>query len=368
MKEAYLRYYTPLVQRFCQTMRDGNHPGLENLSQPFLPLFGKNYEASAFKLLIVGQDSKYWGNAAHFIERELESPGQELASIFHEIEDFKFRGYGKNTHSFFGFAMALLASVHGMPDWRVLKWGGHEDVLSSFAWANANAVEFLSSKRKHPVPKASWEAARAASAHLDRFHHMLEILKPRVVLLTMKSLNAAEFFDGCTLIPVESTDPHIRQFRIEGHEVDIFHTYHPGYMRNVGGPWAFLGRLRETLRQSGLAPEFPKFVSENDDTTEVVRFLMRSAPRPDTSRERKYEFVTWVAEELTKRGAFMSVPKLVEMANELGYRTNYGTSYSKGRGSYRLVRGAYHRHAATNPEKAAKIAGSFRKPDFTYAY
>jgi hypothetical protein len=71
---------------------------------------------------------------------------------------------------------------------------------------------------------------------------------------------------------------------------------------------------------------------------------------------------------LNKQGAFMSVPRLVQLANEVGYRTDYGTEFSGGRGSYRLVRGAYWRSFNEEPDTARAIAEAFRKPDFTYAY
>src|SRR5207249_7852744 len=125
-----------------------------------------------------------------------------------EIDNFDFKGQRRNTHSFIGFTMALLASVHGIPDWNVLKWGGHQDILSSFAWGNAKAIELWPSLIKHTsgVPRKTWEAARAAGEHFNRFRHMLETLKPRVVLLTMKSLDREGFFEGFNLIPVESPD------------------------------------------------------------------------------------------------------------------------------------------------------------------
>ena len=65
----------------------------------------------------------------------------------------------------------------------------------------------------------------------------------------------------------------------------------------------------------------------------------------------------------------MSVPALVQLANRAGYRTNYGAEFSGGRGSYRLVRGAYDRAKKRGDDEAAtQIAEAFRKPDFSYAY
>jgi hypothetical protein len=351
-------------------MASESYDGLDHLPQPFLPVFGKDYQTSAFKFLVIGQDTKGWGQTSRFIEQELDSPGSAIEEAFGHIENQSFRKWGKNTHSFFGFVMALLAEVHGMPQWTALKWGDNANVLKSFAWANSNAVELWGSLRKHThgVSVETWRAAREAGDHLNRLEHMLKTLSPRVVLISCKTVDDS-FFNGLEKSELSSEEEGIRHYRIEGYDVDIFHTYHPGWMRNVGGPWSFLNSIREMMEKRGLAPRFPEFVTTGETGDGVIDLLMRSAPRPDGNNQRKYELVAWVAKELNKHRAFMSVPRLAQLVNDLGYTTNYGTAYVGTRGSYRLVRGAYHRAMnAGNQESATQIAETFRKPNFTYAY
>jgi hypothetical protein len=266
--------------------------------------------------------------------------------------------------------MGLLASTHRIDNWNVLKWGGHEDVLASFAWANANAVELWPSLRKHEdrVPRATLEAARHAGAHLNRLKHMLHTVKPRVVLITFSGLNKGEFFNSLDWREVDSSNERFHHYRVDAFDVDVFQTCHPGYMRRHGGPLGFLNEFRKILSENGFAPEFPDFVVDGYESDQVIAHLLRAAPRPEGNNQRKYKFVAWVAHELNKQGAFMSVPRLVRLANEVGYRTNYGTEYQEGRGSYRLVRGAYWRYFDEEPDTARAIAEAFRKPDFTYAY
>jgi hypothetical protein len=371
MKQQYLEYYKPLVQDFCKRMASENHELLHLLPQPFLPLFGKNYANSSLKLLIIGQDTKGWERADTFIEQELAQPGQVLEKMFELVDNRDFTEWGRNTHSFWGFAMALLAGIHGLPNWNVLKWGGHEDILSSFAWGNANAVELWESIQKHSknLPHKTWQAAREAGAHLNRFAHMHRTMNPRVVLLTVKSINLEEFFDGYKRLIMPSPEKHIYHYRLEGHEIDIFHTYHPGYMRKVGGPWGFLNKLRRTLQETGLAPDFPEFIDASDNCDDVIKHLLASAPRPNGNHEQKFHFVEWVAKELTKHKALMSVPCLVSMANELGYRANNGGEFRAGRGSYKLVSGSYLRCANRKDQDSADmIATVFCKPNSKYAY
>lgn len=371
MKERYFAYYRPLVQDFCRELLAAEHDGWEHMPQPFLPLFGPGYEKSALRIAFIGQDTAGWPPVNAFVRGEVEAPGSMLREIFQKIEDREFTKWGKNTHSFWGFAMAMLAQIHGIPNWNVLKWGGHEEILGSFAWANVNAVELWGSLRKYSdaVPEATWAAARAAGARFDRFSHLVATLAPRVVVLVVKSVNRDQYFEGFRLMEITSPDAAVRHYRVEGYDIDIFHTYHPGYMRNVGGPWSFLNRLREMLAGLNLEPDFPEFIDDSETAVSAVRHLMKSAPRPDGNNERKYECVTWIAKRLCEEGSFMSVPRLAEIMNELGYTTNCGAPFEGGRGSYRLVRGAYHRNWDAGDEgSAAQVAEAFRKPNFSYAY
>jgi len=371
MKQPYLKYYEPLVQEFCQEIAEQNLPGLEHMPQPFLPLFGKGYANSALKILIMGQDTKGWGKCSHYVESELKEPTREIASIFGEIEGLNFRGWGESTNSFWGFAMALLAGIHGIPDWRTMKWGEHTEVLSSFAWANCNTVELWPSLRKHTdkVPKDTWSAVRRAGEHLHPLRHTLETTRPDVILLTCWSNVPANFYEGLEVEELPDFDSYLKHFQIEGYGTHILQTCHPGWMRNVGGPWGFLNNIRSRLKNMGLAPEFPEFTQSSDALgNEIIEALVTAYRRNNVEKD-KYQFVEWVAGELYKHQAFMAVPALANMLNRLGFRTNYKTEYVGARGSYRVVRGAYWRAQGRNaPELAHQIAVSFRKPDFTYPF
>ncbi len=116
-----------------------------------------------------------------------------------------------------------------------------------------------------------------------------------------------------------------------------------------------------------LIPAFPQFFEGQEGAKEVMEFLYRNAPTP--SECDKFDFVAWVATELKKHDSFMSIPALCDLLNRKGYKTDYGSSYEAGRGSYRLVRGAYYRMVKRGePATAANIALSFKRPNFTYAY
>ncbi len=374
MKSKYLSHYEPLVQDFSQQLKDQNLLGLEHMPQPFLPLFGKEYESSRLKLMIMGQDTRGWGKCSTYIEGELDNPSSEIATIFSEIEDRNFTQSGNSTNSFWGFAMALLSSVHGVDNWTTMKWGAHSEILSSFAWANSNVIELWASLRKYTkgVPHETWKAVRAAGTELTRLQHALETTNPDVIILTCWSNLPGNFFDGLTKKEIECEVNYLKHYYIEDYETHILHTYHPGYMRNLGGPWGFLNDIRNYLKEINLAPDFPEFVNDDEQSKIIHQSLTRGfrMRHPQiTDQPDKYKALEWIAEELNKYQAFMSIPVVAQLLNELGYRTDYGTEYAGGRGSYRLVRGAYHRCVAQGDSVGAdRIARVFRKPDFTYAY
>jgi hypothetical protein len=113
---------------------------------------------------------------------------------------------------------------------------------------------------------------------------------------------------------------------------------------------------------------FNNFLTGHEEGKKAVEYLHAKAPAI-TKNFDKYEFVSWVAEELAKRDAFMSVPALMELVNAKGGETNYGTLFTGGRGSYRLVSGTYWRMmAAELPARARNVAVAFRRPNFEYAY
>jgi hypothetical protein len=47
LSERYLEYYTPLVQEFVQKVELLPVPDINDMPEPSLPLFGKDYEKSA---------------------------------------------------------------------------------------------------------------------------------------------------------------------------------------------------------------------------------------------------------------------------------------------------------------------------------
>ena len=367
LKDRYLAHYLPLVRDFVQEVDALGLDLAPKVAQPFLPLFGEGYERSALRMVIVGQDTKYWGCLKTFLQTEKTNPGVNLEQNLAEFRAHLFTSWGATRYTFWGFAMMFLAALHGKPDWGVMKRGAHAEILSSFAWGNGNAIEYHGSSPKH-MPWEKWELVRRAGARFDGLHHLIEALSPRVVVVLWKDMHPPSYFAGYEYSQTEEQEG-VRHYRINTADLDVLHVPHPGRMRWESTPAEdYCARLVGQLQSRKLDVAFPAFVQQHTDSENVVEHLRKAAPRRDDQFD-KFKLVEWVAEELKKRGSFMSVPTLCDLLNGLGYTTNYGTAFSGGRGSYRLISGTYHRleHAGRG-DRARMVAEAFRRPNFEYAY
>jgi len=371
IRQRYLEHYRPLVQQFVEDVSKSERCAIAKIPRPFFPAFGRAYETSALKLVIVGQDTRGWGDLNTFLDAESVSPGNTLEADLNYFLEHPFQDWGTSRQQFWGFAMWLLAALHGQENWQRMKQGELVEILDSFAWGNCNAVELYGSTPvKLGVPPDYWAQVRRAAAHLDRLRHLLTVLRPHVVLVMCRGLDRATYFEGCT-VEVVSQSGRFTRFHLPHENVDVFHVPHPQSMNRIEGTDPFLEQLKAAFITRGHAPEFPKFLHALDEGSQIVDHLCTRAPArtPDFD---KFAFVAWLANELKKRDTFMSVPCLAEVLNQRGEETNYGTEYAGERGTFTLVRSAYHRYASKGtPEDNAvanNIATAFRKSDFTYAY
>jgi hypothetical protein len=263
------------------------------------------------------------------------------------------------------------AALHGRADWGTMKHGAMTEILDSIAWGNLNAVELhKSTVAQLGVSWGDWEKVRGAGAHLDRFHHIVATVRPEIAVITCRGMDPKIYFEGLRFDP-PVTEAGVSYYRLPEEKIDVFHCPHPGNMKYNQGADYFCTILRERMTTSGMLVQFPEFMRSDDDSQHTVSYLLKKAPEPGEDFD-KYEFVSWVAEELTKRGTFMAVPILIELVNKRGYTTNAGTPFLVSRGQYKLVSGAYHRQknlgTSEGKSKADNIAVAFRRPNFEYAY
>lgn len=367
LKERYIAHYEPLIKEFICEVEDSGIEIAPNTPQPFFPLFGEAYEKSALRMAIVGQDTKEWGCLKTFIEMEKAATGSGLDAALEEFQDLDFTTWGSTRYTFWGFAMMFLAALHGKTDWGVMKQGAYPEILSSFVWGNGNAIEYFKSSPKQ-MPPEKWEFIRKAGERFNGLRHLVETVRPRVVVVLWKDMNPEDYFAGYEYTENENRDD-IRHYNIPKEKIDIFHAPHPGRMRWEGIPAEhFCSELVARIQSNNLTVSFPAFVQHSAELDKVIDYLKNSSPKCGDNFN-KFQFVEWIADELCKRGSFMSAPTLAHLLNDLGYQTNYGSEYAGARGIYNLISGTYHRlDREGKADRARMVAEAFRKPNFEYAY
>lgn len=372
LEKRYVDYYTPLVQDFVREASELEHPEVPGLPEPFLPAFGPQYEKSAMRLVVIGRDTRGWGDIRTFLEAERLKPGIKVRETIEYFAKKPFTEWGSRESHFWGFAMMLLGVLHGREDWGAMRHDEFSGILDSFAWGNTNAVELYGScEPTTKVSRAYWEAVRKAGEPLNRFRHLVETMCPRVAILMNRQMNFPAYFEGYS--PEERyRDGRFVHYYLPEADVNVFHVPHPGSMNRIEGTDEFRDRLKEIMVRNGFAAEFPEFLSDSNDHLPVIDWLLRNSP-PREPGFNKFDFVSWVAEELAKRQTFMSVTTLIGLLNARGETTNRGAPFvPENQGPYKLVSATYHRFeglgTAEGERRAHNIAIAFRKPNFEYAY
>jgi hypothetical protein len=131
LTERYLEYYTPLIQEVIQKLELRTIPEIKQMSEPFLPLFGKDYEQSALRIIFIGQNTRWWWDLREFIEAETTSPGSKLRERLDQFRTRPFTQGGKTRNTFWGFAMMTIAALHGRNEWQLMKTGAMVEILNS---------------------------------------------------------------------------------------------------------------------------------------------------------------------------------------------------------------------------------------------
>lgn len=83
----------------------------------------------------------------------------------------------------------------------------------------------------------------------------------------------------------------------------------------------------------------------------------------------KWDYVANLAVRLARNGGTLTGGQLARQLNQQGFRTNRGSLYQGGRGTYRLIRQVYRRFESQGETGiAVLIARAFTAEDGNYAY
>lgn len=181
--ERFATRYRPAVESFVNEIE-----GLDAsaIPEPHLPYWGPLYEAAPLRIGVIGRDTLGWGNMTEFIQCVRADSKAALERHREKLDGLAFTGWTNNFGTtFWDTAMKILAAIHGVNDWKLLKKRQETAPLRSFFWANVNSIEcFEASPRENEVPWETWRKVKDSSEkHLDSFQGILDVFRPHLVFL-----------------------------------------------------------------------------------------------------------------------------------------------------------------------------------------
>jgi hypothetical protein len=369
LQKSYIEYYKPLLRKFCKELTDKlPASAYHGIPRPFIPAWGKRYEQSMVKMAFIGLETCGFDPTLPKYIEQVQREEWDSSFDISKFQNIDYVGWtaGKGTrYTFWGFVMYFLAALYNVKNWEVLKQRKHQNLLNCFVWGNASAIECWKSDGipEGTDPKAH-QIAREAAYPLNDFQHMQTIFTPNVSIIMCCRESCDQFLrntDKKLLWDQEG----VRLWKSDN--AIIFNMPHPNNMRYNKRADHYANIIRTGLKEHGWFQPMKEFMDYDKETTELLNtFFTKCRERAQNTKEA----VAFIATELRKQNARMTVRLLCNLLNELGYRTTYGTEYSAGRGSYRMIASAW-KHYNDNlkkPDIAENIALAFTKPNGEYAY
>ena len=231
INKKYKQVYKKLAAEFSHDL-DKDH--YLNITEPFFPLFGNLYSKSKTKILIMGIETKGWGNMNNFI---CQSKYQPEKSIFRHLNSFRnldFLKWGNNFgRSFWDFNFKFLANFHELTEWKHVKAGINKEVAQSFAWGNCNSLEhFNVTARQKNAKYEDWKLLKERSKRIDNFKYPLETLKPNLVLILNWKVSDNWIMENDENSTKEKIDIYIVYYYLPRFKSHVIKTAHPTYLSN----------------------------------------------------------------------------------------------------------------------------------------
>ncbi len=368
LSATYAEYYKPLLTRFCEKLTD-RFPAdaYEGIPHPFIPAWGQRYEQAMVKMAVIGLETRWWDPTLPTYIADVQSGRWESSFDVSEFQNLDYTQWTNgHRHTFWGFVMYFLASLYEVENWEVLKQHRRPEILNGFVWGNATAIERWESEGipKDIAKREAHQVARDAAYELNDYRHLQTIFAPNVSII-MCARGACNNYLRNTEKTLLWDKDGVRMWTTK--DGLIFNMPHPNAMRFGKGADYYAGTIRSGLLEHKLFYPLPEFMDCDQEAEAFLSDVLGKCK--DCCRNTK-QAVALIATELKKQDAKMTVRMLCNILNKLGYRTGYGTEYVAGRGSYRMIAGAWHyyRNVLNRPDTADAIALAFTKPNGDYAY
>jgi len=221
--------YLPLLSKFIADIKNID---LEKMPEPHLPVYGRKYENASRKILFMGWETRGSKGLKEFTEAVKTNPRRALFGWEDDFDELAFVYWRANfNRDFWSFNLRFLAKLHKISDWRILYKDPfkYEDVLSSFAWANAESIErYHVTAQGNDVKLEDWQKVKEASKIFDDAKLIFSTLEPNVVILMHWTADETTLLKGLEIEYVSEIHPdYLLHYKIKSPDMHLFWTKHP---------------------------------------------------------------------------------------------------------------------------------------------
>jgi hypothetical protein len=253
----FIKVYEPLLKKFIEEIKDVDK---KNLPEPFIPVYGKNYGSSEYRIAFVGWETRNNTGLEKFYDLARIDPREALKSFFEEIDEdegFPITGYANNFGTgFWNFVFKFLGKFHN-EDWKLIKRKSHPDILKSFIWGNLESIErYEVTAKKEGGIYQEWEEVKKASKIFDRAELMIEALHPKI-LIVMQWQEDDKWIENIKDIEHEIIVPdYLEYYHLNASDTHIYWTRHPRGL-SVVKIEEYISRILISINEKNFFSSFP---------------------------------------------------------------------------------------------------------------
>jgi len=330
-EKRYVAYYAQLIQDFVREAEKLSPEQLAAQNAPCLPVFGKGYENTPMRIVIVAKNMFPRTNLAAFVAAEQAAPGTLPKQALANFRTLAFLKEQPVPSDNMRFVLELAARMNGLHHkWDVLPCAPLRELLDQIAWAEWTPAD----TQPVPVPDGSF----------CHFRHLLEALQPNLTIVPALTSGSERYaFDGCQP-EVITCIYQMTHYLVKPHRSHVMVLSPPGEINPYDIDAMINSEIPKLLAERKIPVLFPEFARAANEGDAIMADLTKRLP-PSTPLFGKYAAIGWVAKELERMDAILSFSALLKLLSDEDYTNSRNIKLMpKARGGAgKLVRSAANR-------------------------
>lgn len=264
-RQRLYKEYAGLVKSFADAV--AGLP-INGIPAPSIPIVGKNYDACAYKMAFIGMETKET-NTSRNCRTFIEDPQKALRKYENWLDNNTMFIHGEKS-VYWRFIKHFLEHFYSPQKPKKFKKnadGRYHEILSSFIWGNANAIErYEVTAKANGVDRDVWKKVKKASKPFDDIRHIIEAAHPSVVFITYKHVKEKYFlhdediytYNQCS----DGADVVFGHYYLHNQDTHVFVTPHPNWIARRGLSEKYISALLSAIQDYEIWPNLPKSIDD----------------------------------------------------------------------------------------------------------